>query len=59
MGEVVVQLDGEQPGRPSRQVVRQRAMAGPDLDNDIRRFGLDGIDDLPLYVGIDQEVLAE
>ena len=56
-GELVVDLDGDDPVRGLQQRQGQRAQAGPDLQHDVVRAHIGGAHDPAHGVRVDDEVL--
>jgi hypothetical protein len=57
--QFVVELDENEPAYGPNEVVSERAPSRSDLDDLVVRRGAQRGDDLPLQVGVDEEVLSQ
>ena len=57
--QFVVELDEDEPLYGADEVLRKRASARPYLHDLVRRLSTQRSDDLPLQIGVDEEVLPE
>jgi hypothetical protein len=57
--QLVVELDENEPAYGPNEVVSERAPSRSDLDDLVVRRGAQRGDDLPLQVGVDEEVLSQ
>ena len=58
-GEPAIDLEGHDPPGAAHELPRERALAGADLDDEVRGRGGDEIDDRARDAGVAEKVLAE